>query len=63
MALDAERSCSPRSVELGRILYDPSGPALANQPAHLPARIGTLTPSRVATLLGERHEVSFPLAG
>jgi hypothetical protein len=62
-ALDAERSGSHRSVELGRILYDPAGAALTNQPAHLPARVGTLTPSRAATLLGERLEVSFPLAG
>jgi hypothetical protein len=63
VALDAERPGSTRSVELGRILYDPAGSGLTGQPAHLPTRIGTLTPSRVATLLGERHEVTFPLAG
>jgi len=62
-ALDAEPRGSQQGVELGRILYDPAGSALTNQPTHLPARVGTLTPPRVATLLGERHEVTFPLAG
>lgn len=62
-ALDAEPYGSKQAVELGRVLYDPAGSALTNQPTHLPARVGTLTPSRVATLLGERLEVTFPLAG
>ena len=62
-ALDAEPYGSKQAVELGRVLYDPAGSALTNQPTHLPARVGTLTPSRVATLLGDRLEVTFPLAG
>ena len=62
-ALDAEPRGSQQGVELGRILYDPAGSALTNQPTHLPARVGTLTPPRVATLLGERQEVTFALAG
>jgi len=62
-AIDAEPRGSQQGVELGRILYDPAGSALTNQPTHLPARVGTLTSPRVATLLGERQEVTFPLAG
>jgi len=62
-AIDAEPRGSQQGVELGRILYDPTGSALTNQPTHLPTRVGTLTPSRVATLLGERLEVTFQLAG
>lgn len=62
-ALDAEPLGSQQGVELGRILYEPAGSALTNQPTHLPARVGTLTPTRVSTLLGERHEVTFPMAG
>lgn len=61
-ALDAEPYGSHHAVELGRMLYDPAGPSLSNEPTHLPARVGTLPPARVATLLGERLEVTFPLA-
>lgn len=42
-----------RAVELGARLYNPYGDALTNRVDHLAQRVGTLTPTRVATLLGE----------
>lgn len=42
------------SSELGALLYDPFGDAVANRPDFLPERVGLLNPTRVAALLGER---------
>lgn len=42
-----------RAVELGARLYNPYGDALTNRVDHLAQRVGTLTPTRVAALLGE----------
>jgi hypothetical protein len=45
----------PVGVEIGRMLYDPYRPGVWSDPYFLPPRVGTLTPNRVADLLGERH--------
>lgn len=42
-----------RAVELGARLYNPYGDAITNRVDHLAGRVGTLTPNRVAALLGE----------
>ena len=42
-----------RAVELGARLYNPYGDAITNRVDHLARRVGTLTPNRVAALLGE----------
>jgi hypothetical protein len=42
-----------RAVELGGRLYNPYGDAVTNRVDHLARRVGTLTPNRVAALLGE----------
>jgi len=42
------------AAELGGLLYDPFGEAVANRPDYLPERVGLLTPTRVAALLNER---------
>jgi uncharacterized protein (DUF433 family) len=42
-----------RAVELGARLYNPYGDALTNRVDHLAQRVGVLTPTRVAALLGE----------
>lgn len=42
-----------RAVELGTRLYHPYGDAITNRVDHLARRVGTLTPNRVAALLGE----------
>lgn len=42
-----------RAVEFGERLYNPYGDALTNRVDHLAQRVGTLIPTRVATLLGE----------
>ena len=42
------------AAELGALLYDPFGEAVANRPDFLPDRVGLLNPARVAALLGER---------
>lgn len=42
------------AAELGALLYDPFGDAVANRPDFLPERVGLLNPTRVAALLGER---------
>ena len=42
-----------RAVELGARLYNPYGDAVTNRVDHLARRVGTLTPNRVAALLGE----------
>lgn len=42
------------AAELGALLYDPFGDAVANRPDFLPERVGLLSPTRVAALLGER---------
>lgn len=42
------------AAELGALLYDPFGDAVANRPDLLPERVGLLNPTRVAALLGER---------
>lgn len=53
--LEACEPGEPEAVELGRKLYDPYRPGLWADPYFLPPRVGTLTPHRVADLLGERH--------
>lgn len=42
-----------RGIELGVRLYNPYGDAVTNRVDHLARRVGTLTPNRVAALLGE----------
>lgn len=59
-ALDRCVPPSDRGVELGRTLYDPWRGGLTGSPEHLPDRVGTLVPTRVAALLGERVDVSGP---
>lgn len=49
-----------QAVELGARLYDPYGDALTNRVDHLAQRVGTLTPTRVAALLGEAPTGSCP---
>jgi hypothetical protein len=44
------------AVELGRILYDPYRPSMWTDPYFLPDRVGSLSPVRVAALLGEHSE-------
>ena len=44
------------SIRLGRVLYDPFGQSLWSHPFYSPSRVGTLVPSRVKDLLGEREE-------
>ena len=43
------------AVEIGLLLYDPFRPSLWNHLFYLAPRVGSLSPSRVADLLGERH--------
>lgn len=47
-----------RSMDLGRLLYDPSGHGAASDPSFLSRRVGTLVPTCVAALLGERVDVT-----
>ncbi|MFN3255961.1 MAG: hypothetical protein ACE37B_09710 [Ilumatobacter sp.] len=44
------------AILVGRLLYDPDGSGIANWPTYCPRRVGTLSPARVAALLGERAE-------
>lgn len=44
-------------IERGRVLYDPYVPGLWANPYFLPDRVGTLTPVRLADLLGERSRM------
>jgi hypothetical protein len=46
---------SARGDELMRRFYDPTGDGITSRPDHVPHRVGTLVPTRVAALLGERH--------
>jgi hypothetical protein len=43
------------AADAGLLLYDPFQPSLWNHPFYLAPRVGSLSPSRVADLLGERH--------
>lgn len=52
-----------RGVELGARLFNPNGDAVTNRVDHLARRVGTLTPSRVAALLGESPTLVHPIAG
>lgn len=54
-ALAACTRGSERGAELGSLLYHPHGDAFANRDDHLPQRLGTLSPQRVAALLGEQR--------
>lgn len=47
--------CSARGDELMRHFYDPTGDGITSRPDHVPHRVGTLVPTRVAALLGERQ--------
>lgn len=49
-----------RAVELGARLYNPYGDAITNRVDHLARRVGTLTPNRVAALLGETPSGGCP---
>ena len=49
-----------RAVELGARLYNPYGDALTNRVDHVARRVGTLTPTRVAALLGEAPNGGCP---
>jgi hypothetical protein len=52
---------SPAAVETGRTLYDPHRPGLWADGYFLPARVGELTPVRLADVLGERpHRPVLP---
>lgn len=45
------------AIAISRTLYDPTTESLFDRASHLPERVGSLVPSRVAALLGERgHE-------
>lgn len=46
-----------RGIVLGAQLHNPLDPALWSEPYFLPERVGTLSPTRVADLLGERAAV------
>jgi hypothetical protein len=61
-ALDRLIPPSPRGVELGRQLYDPISGGATSHADYLPTRVGTLVPTRVAALLGERVDVGEPTA-
>lgn len=50
-----------RAAELGALLYDPFGECVANRSDFLPERVGLLSPSRVAALLGERRSPLHPV--
>jgi hypothetical protein len=45
-------------ARLGRLLYDPEAPGATSRPDFVPRRVGTLVPTRVAALLGERVDVT-----
>lgn len=45
-----------QAVAVGKMLYDPDGASIANWPTYCPRRVGTLSPARVASLLGEPVE-------
>ncbi len=45
-----------RAVDLGRVVYNPDGSGLTSRADYLPSRVGTLVPTRVASLLGESVE-------
>jgi hypothetical protein len=49
-----------RAVDLGARLYNPYGDAITNRVDHLARRVGTLTPNRVAALLGETPSGGCP---
>jgi hypothetical protein len=49
-----------RAVDLGVQLYNPYGDAVTNRVDHLARRVGTLTPNRVAALLGETPSGGCP---
>ena len=49
-----------RAVDLGARLYNPYGDAITNRVDHLACRVGTLTPNRVAALLGETPSGGCP---
>lgn len=54
--IEASPDGSDRPIDLGRVLYDPTGAGLTSRPDYLPSRVGTLVPVRVAALLGESVE-------
>lgn len=57
-ALDRLIPPSQRGIVLGRRLYDPTGGGETSHPDYLPTRVGTLVPTRVASLLGERIDIT-----
>ncbi|MFT4773504.1 MAG: hypothetical protein ACI9ME_000803 [Ilumatobacter sp.] len=51
---------SEQRTSLGRLLYDPRGAGATSRPDYLARRVGTLVPTAVAALLGERVDISTP---
>lgn len=52
--LDGTPAGTARHDELARVLFDQHGECVFAHDAHLPARVGSLLPTRVAALLGEQ---------
>lgn len=49
-----------RCTSLSRLLYDPEGSGATSSPDHVARRVGTLVPTAVAALLGERNDFRSP---
>jgi hypothetical protein len=59
--VEAALAAAPeRAVELGAQLYNPYSDSLANRVDHVARRVGMLTPTRVAALLGETANGACP---
>jgi hypothetical protein len=43
------------AAEIGLQLYNPMEPSLWEHPFFMPTRVGSITPTRIADLIGERH--------
>lgn len=61
-ALQTSAGDPSRRASLGRLLYDPTGRGATSRPDFVAGRLGTLVPTAVAALLGERVDVTGPRA-